>query len=97
MKEYRTYKLKVKSKINNIIELRMSKDLSTKKLSKLSGISEISIYQYETDARDLKKARFDTILALCDALKTTPTHLFKGDYGKSLGRVCRETYISYKK
>lgn len=43
--------------------------LTVYRLMKMTGIPKTTIYQYVRGEKDLKKARYETIKKLCDALK----------------------------
>lgn len=89
----KNYNIKNKSQINNLADIRIKRNLSIKELSEISKISIDTITSYETDRLDFRKANIGHIIALCDALKTTPVKLYKGEFGEKLLKICRKTYL----
>lgn len=86
------YNTENKSKINNLGELRKKLKISAEELSAKTLIGIDTIRAYEIDRLDLRLARFETIVILCETLKTTPVKLFKGEFGENLQKICRKSY-----
>ena len=81
------------SKINNLKKIRERKKFTLQELASKSGLTLHEIHFLENDKLDLKKAKFDTIKKMCDALETTPYHLFVDkEYAKTMLTITKKYY-----
>lgn len=61
-------------------ELRQKRGLSQRQLADRSGVSNVSIAQFETGVRDVSNMTLGTAVKLCDALKVAnPRKLLEGE------------------
>lgn len=58
--------------------LRVKADLTQEELSAKSGITARSIVEYEKDVSNLRKARYDTVEKLANALGVSIDEIFLG-------------------
>ena len=81
------------STTNNIKKIREKRGLTLQALSQASGVSLQEIHFLENDKLDLNKIKLETLAKLCDALRTTPYHLFADkEFAKSLLTFTRMKY-----
>ena len=81
------------SSINNLKKIRERRKLTLQELADKTGLGLYEIHFLESDRLDLKKARFETIKKLCEALETTPYHLFVDkEYARSLLTITKKYY-----
>lgn len=59
--------------------LRREKDLTQKELAQRAGITDKSVYLYESDISALRAASFETIEAIAQVLGVTVSDIFLGD------------------
>lgn len=55
-----------------------ARGMTAYRLSKITGIGMRSLYYYETGGRQLKKASYDTVQKIADALQVTATDIMEG-------------------
>lgn len=65
-------------------ELRRRRGLSQRELASKSGVSHISIAQFETGARSISNMTLGTALKLCDALRVANPRKLLEDSTESL-------------
>ena len=58
--------------------LRVKADLSQEELAQKAGLTSRSIGMYEADVNNLRKAKYETIAVLADALGVTVNDIFLG-------------------
>ncbi|PIC72396.1 helix-turn-helix transcriptional regulator [Sporosarcina sp. P17b] len=58
--------------------LRVKADLSQEELARKAGMTSRSIGLYEADVNNLRKARYETVATLAEALGVTVNDIFLG-------------------
>lgn len=67
----------------NLRDLRLQRGLTQAQLAKRAGVHVVNVTQFETGARDLRTASFDTALRLADALHVAnPRKLLDSEQSK---------------
>lgn len=62
-----------------LAEWRGMRGLSKVKLAEKVGLSARTIYNYETDIKNLRRADYETIKKICDALDINVSQIFLDD------------------